>query len=154
VVDRTDPSKGFNWDALFWRIGQTGQRPFEWPTPNGMPDDADYWTTTNGMLQRWNLPYVVAQWWGGNVAIDLSRQTSAGLSCTAVVDFWIDRLCGYAIAPAARQALIAFMAQGGDASLPPAPTPREPDWGDPARLKDRLNSMVQLLAMSPDFQMR
>ncbi len=86
--------------------------------------------------------------------IDTWGSTPQGLTCTEIVDYWINRLCGFAIAPDVRDSLIAFMAQGKDANRPPEPLPSRPDWGDPKALKDRLNSLVQLLAMTPDFQFR
>jgi hypothetical protein len=46
------------------------------------------------------------------------------------------------------------MAQEGDPNQPPQPTSKEPDWGKSEALVDRLNSMVQLLAMCPDFHLR
>lgn len=153
-IDPTNPDRGYNWASLGWQLRNMGHRLFEWPTPTGHPDVQSYWASTDGMLRRWNLPYWVTQWWSGNVQIDLQTQTPAGATCTQIVDFWIDRLCGFALTPTTRQALIDFMAQGGNPNQPPKPTSREPDWNDPAALIDRLNSMVQLLAMTPEFQMR
>jgi uncharacterized protein (DUF1800 family) len=156
-VDPADPNKGDYWNIFFYRMSETGHRLFEWSTPTGHPDLASYWASTNGMLRRWNLPYIVTQSWGGNFAIDVKGQTDANVpngSCTQIVDFWIKRLCGRSITPSAREALIAFMAQGGDANQPPKPTQRAPDWNDPSAITDRLNSMVQLLAMCPDFHYR
>ena len=153
-IDPDDASVGFNWSSLNWRMNDTGHALYEWPSPNGYPDVASFWVTTNGMLQRWKLPFIIAQQWGGATTVDIWATTPTGLTCTQIVDFWIDRLCSFAINPNVRAELIAFMAQGNDASKPPVPLAKRPDWGDPNALKDRLSAMVQLLAMSPDFQMR
>lgn len=32
-----------------------GQQPFNWGTPDGYPDKADYWESTTGMLYRWDF---------------------------------------------------------------------------------------------------
>ena len=94
----------------------------------------------------------------GNVALDLRAQTDAavpGGSCVQIVDYWIGRLCGYAIDPAARQALIAFLAQsaqGGDPNQPPKPMNGEPNTAE--LISQRLSATVQLLAISPAFQVR
>lgn len=149
-----DERKGGFWGSLFWNVDATGHRLFAWGPPTGHPDVASYWANTNGLLQRWNLPYVITQTWGGNVQIDLLAQTDMNASCVQIVDFWIDRLCGYAINPAVRQALISFLAQEGDPNQPPKPTSKAPDWNNEAALADRLFSMVQLLAASPDFHAR
>ena len=76
------------------------------------------------------------------------------LTCTQLVNYWIDRLCGFTINSPVRAELIAFMAQGGDANQPPVPTTRAPDWGNVTGVKDRVRAMVQLLAASPDFHSR
>lgn len=121
-----DPNAGDYWGSLLWNYGQAGHQLFEWPTPTGYPDLASYWASTKRhAARRWNLPYILTRPWGGNVALDLRAQTDAavpGGSCVQIVDYWIGRLCGYAIDPAARQALIAFLAQsaqGGDPTRPP-----------------------------------
>jgi uncharacterized protein (DUF1800 family) len=153
-----DPNGGSYWSSFFWNIGATGHKMFEWATPTGHPDRATYWASTNGMLRRWNLPYVLTQSWGGHVGIDLRGQTDAavpGGSCIQIVDFWIDRLCGYTINPSVRQELIDFMAQksqGGDPNQPPKPMNGEPNTAE--LISTRISAMVQLLAMSPDFQAR
>lgn len=147
-------SGGGRWGARIWAFNSTGQRLYEWPTPTGHPDLASHWVNTNDLLRRWNLPFVLSQPWGGDVRIDLRGQTNMNASCTEIVDLWIGRLCGFSIDPAARQELIAFMSQGGNVSQPPRPLPDAPDWNDPNALTDRLNSMVQLLAMCPDFHAR
>ncbi len=153
-IDPNDASLGFNWSALNWRMNETGHSLYEWASPNGYPDVSSFWVTTNGMMQRWKLPFIVAQQWGGAATVNAWAATPSGLSCTQIVDYWINRLCGFTINPDVRTELIAFMAQGNDASKAPEPLKSRPDWGDPNALKDRLSAMVQLLAMSPDFQMR
>lgn len=153
-----DPNGGGYWGSFFYNIGMSGHKLFEWATPTGHPDRASYWASTNGMLRRWNLPYVLTQSWGGHVGIDLRTQTDAsvpGGSCIQIVDFWIDRLCGYTINSGVRQELIDFLAQkaqGGDPNQAPKPMNGEPN--NAQLITDRINAMVQLLAMSPDFQAR
>lgn len=110
--------------------------------------------STNGLLQRWNIPYVFSQSWGGDIQIDLLGTTDMQSSCVDIVDFWINRLCGYEIDAGRREELIAFMAQEGDPAQAPQPTDGAPDWKNPEALQDRLISMVQLLAMYPEFHMR
>lgn len=151
---QNDTLENTRWDRVNWNVGNTGHWIFEYPAPTGYPDTMDYWVSTNGMLRRWNLPYILTQSWGGGVEIDLVGQTDMNKSCTEIVDGWIARLFGYEISPSVRQALIEFMAQGGDVNEAPQPTEREPDWGKPEALEDRLRSMVQLLASSPEFQTR
>jgi uncharacterized protein (DUF1800 family) len=153
-IDPANPDRGWNWFRRTWSLGDAYHRLFEWPTPTGVPDTADHWTTTDGMMRRWNMPHLLSQWWGGGVVFDLANQTAPGASCREIVDFWISRLCGFEVSATTRSALIDFMAQGNDPSRPPVPTPRAPDWGKPEALPDRLSSMIQLLTMSPEFHLR
>ncbi|GIV88943.1 MAG: hypothetical protein KatS3mg055_1461 [Chloroflexus sp.] len=53
-----------------------------------------------------------------------------------------------------RTLLINFLAQGGDPNQPPQPLRSAPDWGSAEAVRDRINAMVQLLAMSPEFWLR
>lgn len=142
------------WMRIFNEYQHTGQRLFAWPTPAGHPDLMSYWANSNGMLRRWELPFVLAQNWGGNVQVDLLGQVDLNATCVQIVDAWIARLCGYTISSNTRQALIDFLAQGGDPDQPPQPTAEPPDWGDPLAVQDRALTLVQLLAASPDFQAR
>ncbi|GAB4436787.1 MAG: DUF1800 domain-containing protein [Chloroflexi bacterium OHK40] len=149
-----DTSRGGYWASLFYTADQTGHRLFGWDTPTGHPDVASYWANTNGMLTRWNCIYNLTQSWGGNVQIDLIGQTNLGASCAAIVDAWTARLCGYALQPSVRSALIAFLAQGGDTNAPPQPLRGAPDWGAAEALHDRVRAMVHLLAMTPEYSLR
>jgi uncharacterized protein (DUF1800 family) len=151
---RANANEGAYWDAIFWQADQSGHRLFGWATPTGHPDVASHWANTQSLLMRWNLPYRFSQSWGGNVAINLLSQTTMTSSCTAIVDNWVNRLCGFTISNTTRDALISFLAQGGNPNQPPRPTSQAPDWGDNNALKDRLESMIQLLAMSPEFHLR
>ncbi|MBS1966099.1 MAG: DUF1800 domain-containing protein [Chloroflexi bacterium SZAS-1] len=153
-----DPSAGDYWESFFWQYDAAGQPLFEWPTPTGYPDLASYWANTNGMLRRWNLPYLLVQPWGGNMAVDLRAQTDAavpGGTCIQITDYWISRLCGYSITPGVRTELIHFLAQvaqGGDPNQPPKPMNGEPNTAD--LITERIEALVQLIAITPDFQRR
>jgi uncharacterized protein (DUF1800 family) len=157
-------NQGGFWGGLFHHADMTGHRLFGWEPPTGHPDTTEYWANTNSLITRWNLPYNVTQWWGGNVQIDVVAQTAFDQSCFAIVDFWLERLCGFAVAPHVRKALVDFLAQGKDPNLPPQLTtrinergqevPSSPDWTDPTALHDRVRALVQLIAATPEFQLR
>lgn len=149
-----DATRGGYWGSLFYNADLSGHRLFGWDTPTGHPDTASYWANTNGMLVRWNNFYNLTQSWGGNVQIDIIGQTNLGSSCTQIVDSWVNRLCGFAIAPWIQRDLATFLAFGGDVNAPPRPTRSAPDWGAIEGVHDRVRAMVQLLAMSPDFNLR
>jgi hypothetical protein len=44
---------------LWYSVQNTlGQLPFHWPTPDGYPDNQDYWASTGGLLNRWRLSFL------------------------------------------------------------------------------------------------
>lgn len=164
VAVNGNTSQGGYWSGILNQADTTGHRLFGWEPPTGHPDEADYWANTNGMLTRWSLPYNLTQGWGGNIQVDVVAQTPTGVSCYAVVDFWLSRLCGYSVAPWVRQALVSFLAQGMNPNEPPQLKTRvdergrvenlAPDFGDPRALDDRIRSLVQLIATTPEFNLR
>ena len=44
-----------NGELLFGVASVLGQIPFYWPTPDGYPDEASYWGSTGGLLNRWRI---------------------------------------------------------------------------------------------------
>lgn len=149
LTDDAHPS-GSCWGSLFSNLSNTGHRLYEWPTPTGHPDLASYWLSTNGMLRRWNIPYslISTGQYGVNAQVNLFAQTPAGLTATQIVDFWIERLFGYAIGSSTRTALISFMAQTGSPNAPP------PLFSGETTLQERIECLVYLMSMAPEFQQR
>ena len=47
-----------NGQLFFFAQSILGQLPFYWPTPDGYPDQQDYWASTGGMLNRWRLSFL------------------------------------------------------------------------------------------------
>lgn len=135
---------------FFWRTEQTGYRLFSWPTPTGHPDNAAYWLGTNVMLNRWNLIFEMQANWLTVATFDLPGQTPAGATCRQIVDFWIARLLGRAVSPEIHTDLLDFMRQKNDPNTVSGPdaAPRGND------VPDRINNLVTLICMLPDFQWR
>jgi uncharacterized protein (DUF1800 family) len=149
-----------HWGDIFYRVDLSGHRLFQWPTPTGHPDLMSYWANTNSTLHRWNLPYTLTRSWGGAVQIELLDMIDPSWSCITIVDTWIERMFGYQISATVRRELINFLAQENDPNQPPQPRKDSqgrvtaPDWDDEDYLRDRLQALMQLLVMSPDYQLR
>lgn len=43
---------------FFFAQNILGQLPYNWPTPDGYPDEQAYWASTGGMLNRWRLSFL------------------------------------------------------------------------------------------------
>lgn len=133
--------------GLFNQVAEMGYRQFAWPTPTGHPDDATYWLSTNVMLRRWNVLLALLGTSLGTATFNLQAQMPAGTSTSRqIVDFWVGRLLGRAVSPAMYTQFLDFMRQGLDPDLPPG--------GTAADLASRMNNLVALICMVPDFQLR
>ncbi len=50
--------------ALVYQLGDAGQSPMNWPTPDGFPIPSAAWGSTNATLSRWNfIRSIVNGWW-------------------------------------------------------------------------------------------
>lgn len=132
---------------LFWALSQMGYRLFNYHAPTGHPDFADYWLSTNVMVRRWNIVSNLTSDWMEAATFNIAQQDPETVRTSEqIAAYWLNRLLGYA--PSNYQkALTAFLAQSGN----PNAVPTGEDDGD---LVQRLNSMVALIAMLPEFQLR
>jgi hypothetical protein len=132
--------------ALLSRLEIMGQLPFNWPPPNGYPDTADVWGTTNGLLDRFNLALALGAESLPGVAIDVASLT-AGLyhpTPAELADHLAERLLARPLAQRDHRQVIRILAAGGS---PAAPIPE-------SELRSRTLSGMALLLGSPYFQWR
>jgi len=51
-------------NAHTWQVGEMGQRPFNWPAPNGFPDVAGAWCSVGRVLSSWSAHMTLSGgWW-------------------------------------------------------------------------------------------
>jgi uncharacterized protein (DUF1800 family) len=82
-------------DKDIWlQFNQMGQPTFEWPTPDGPPDENSSWS--NNLMPRWKFAYNLARDFFKDTTVDISRLTSmvANPSPTALIDEISLRLLG------------------------------------------------------------
>lgn len=111
-----------------------GQIPYNWSTPDGYPDQASWWLTTNGLLTRWNLAFLALSGELGSISIDLEAQVEEGGSAADAVDLLSLRYLGEPL-PADARAVLLDLAAGYD-------------------LHDILPGLAALILSSPYFQVR
>ncbi len=136
--------------SLIGRYRLIGQQLFHWKPPNGWPDVAGAWQNSNSYVMRWRLAnWLIDSYIDGNLAIDILGQApQTEQSATELVDFWLSELIGYTgIEETDRQDMIAFMADGGD---PDALL----DFPADNSIRNRVRSLIALMLMSPEFQMK
>ncbi len=132
--------------SLFWQLQEMGYRMFNWGPPTGHPEESAAWLSTNGMLRRWNIINQLQSTWLKAATFDLPGQTPTGLTSRQIVEFWIARLLAVAPPQSTINRLVDLMRQNGSADAPPS--------GSAEEIADRIRSMVTLIAMTPEFQLR
>ncbi len=146
-------SLGLVWDAsgyegvkaLVWSIGDAGQSPMNWPTPDGYPQAAAAWGSTSATLQRWNFTRsLVSGWWPTTLrrsATLLQHVHPAALPPThgQLVDGVARQLFGRTLGATNSGTVLTFL--GVTASTPLSATSPAVTW--------RLGEWVSLLLDSP-----
>ena len=111
-----------------------GQVPFTWQPPNGFPDVAGYWSTTSGLLERWNFGLLLTLGQIDGVKTDIKSLTKDAGSAQDVVDVLSIRFLGEVLPTDARSILIDFISSGN--------------------LDNDIPSVAGLILGSPHFQVR
>ncbi len=141
-----DPDTGtFDW--LFYN---TGHYPFAWHPPNGYPDFSEAWVSSSPRVLSWKMTnwLIDVEDPSGAYRLNAFAQTPPSVrSADDLADFWIDRVLGRPMSAADRQEVVDLMAQGVNPSFD-LPLDTDPE------LRDRLQTMVGLLFLSPDFLWR
>ncbi len=136
-----------NANNTFWYYYESaGQALFSRRSPDGYPDRQSDWSNTTALMQRWRFANLLVQGYLGSATVSLLGQMPGSVTTpNQIVDFWIDRLLGRPMDPAAnRELVLDFIAQG-----------RNPNSALPGdQVADRLPHMVALILMAPDFQWR
>ncbi|MFV1949665.1 MAG: DUF1800 family protein [Anaerolineales bacterium] len=75
-------------------LAQMGQLLFNWATPDGYPDEKNAWTSTNGMLSRWNYALAVAFNVSRDSKVEWDSLTGDSGSVRETIDLLSSRLLG------------------------------------------------------------
>ncbi|MGH1335713.1 MAG: DUF1800 domain-containing protein [Aureispira sp.] len=136
---------------LRWMLGELGQMPFSAPAPDGFPDRAEHWSSSNMLLQRWNvMPKLLYSNWHKIFSNFEQLFLDTQQSSQAIVQQCLERLLGKKQATAFKhkEHLMALLL-------------RENKTADQAPLiynaEDKKYLFAQLwafVAMTPEFQYR
>ena len=120
---------------------------FLWGTPNGWPDDSEYWLSTTGLMTQWNTNLTAMA--NGALSVTLRNESLQTNSVSALLDDWIGRIIGYQISSAGYSALRTMAAQStgissylgnGTASV--------------QTQENELRRLVALISTAPEFAYR
>lgn len=134
-------------DAFRWIFDPMGQPAFAWRPPNGPPDTADKWATSNGLLRRWNWITQIASGWyderGLDYAVDVVTPSELR-TAREIAAFWSDRIIARSVSGHTSFALMEFLAEGRS---PDAPLPAD-------QIAGKLKMLAGLCTLTPEFQRR
>ena len=157
-------------DSIFYRLDDTGQRPFDNDTPTGYPDEKALWSGTGPLVTSWRtITYFLnrsASTYddpdtgviGGLRYFNLAEQSNtlipdtANRTPTQLVDIWMTHLRGYAYDAVTRTRLITFVVDKSGATA----TQSIHDVTDTNNLSNSstyqrvVYTLVGLIMMSPD----
>ncbi|MBC8100850.1 MAG: DUF1800 domain-containing protein [Armatimonadetes bacterium] len=133
--------------AVVYTLEPMSQLPYFWFPPNGYPDVAGAWISTNGLLNRWNAAINLAAAGEGmfeGVALNLDMVIPEAATVGELVDTAAQHILGAPLPDADRTHFINFVSRDGD----------EGQRVDTDLRNTKLSGVVGLLMASPYFQWR
>lgn len=134
--------------AVLTMVDVMGQRPFDWPRPDGFPDTAQAWTSDSRMLGSFKIHHNSAGGWGPTTGVRYASAESWipewNLPFAMVVDHICRRLLGRRSTPR----LLYAACKAVDA------TPRERIGRDHRLVLWRMQQLLQVLLDSPEHMSR
>lgn len=142
------------WWALWEMLQSLGQMPYGWHPPNGYPDVAAAWLSTNGLLARWNIamrlthgayedPYGLG--WG--TTAPLRERIGDPQTIGQLVDEVAAQVFGAPLVGTDRAQFVAYVAENEDVAAADQPLTG-------FTLARKLGSLFGLMLASPQFQWR
>ena len=125
---------------------------FAWPAPNGRPDVNDYWLATGANLTTWNLLLQFPAWATNRTTLLDQTPVDGLVSATPLVEYWVGRLVGFALAAPTMTALVAD--QGGSQGVLAAVRAGMTTTAQIARIETALRRLVSMIATTEEFSYR
>lgn len=148
---RATGTEAYEWWRLEEMVFTLGQPPYGWHPPNGYPDVAPAWTSTGGLLMRWNVAmqlthgaYSDAEEEGYGLTTQIRQRIGSPQTVGELVDAVAEQIFG---APLANQNRAAFVAYASDDEGATKPVTLR-------LLSRKLGSLFGLMLASPIYQWR
>ncbi len=103
--------------ACVGQVGTMGQRPFDWPRPDGPPDVGDAWSSVSRLISCWSLHYAMAGAWQPGTGVSFRAPESWLPPLPSTVAGVVDHVSRQLLCRPADARLIAVVAERID--LPP-----------------------------------
>lgn len=112
---------------LYEVLDRLGQVPFRWPSPDGYPMRAAYWTATSTLLTRWNFGLGLAEHdLDGRVRVPVNRILGGARTPAEIVAGLEERVLGRAMTAADRATISSAAAFGRPTDQPLPASLRRP----------------------------
>jgi len=143
-------------DSIWSRLTDTGHYPYGYEAPTGYPDERVQWQGSGALIMSWRaVTYLLRQ----PTIVNLALQTNTGIpnaadrTPTNVVNFWMDRVLGYALEANQSSRMVNFIIEsvGGTANTTIL---NNSDTGYYSKYQKVLRALVGLILMSPDAMRR
>ena len=126
------------------RNAPTGPAP---RLPNGRPDFNGFWLGTGAVLNAWNALIQFNHWTTNHTTFDAQTPPGAAATATGVVEYWVGRMVGHALAPSRMSALIED--QGRSVGVPAARKSSNAEYREQAYWR-----LISLIATTEEFSYR
>ncbi len=135
------------YDGAWLVFSSLGDGMFVWATPEGRPDTDAQWQTAAANLETWNTLLQIMS--TPSLRTSLYDQTPLEYAGSAIqiVEYWVGRMVGRTLRPAAMQALI-------DEALTPIGVLAAYRSAGINNIETALRRLTSLIAISPEFGMR
>ncbi len=100
--------------TLTYHLKRMGQLPYNWPMPDGYPDEAGYWISTNSLMYRWQYGLVIGKGGGQNIAIDMDELIGGATTARTLVETLRANVLRRELSDDDRNNIVAYAAEGGD----------------------------------------
>ncbi|WP_456405624.1 DUF1800 domain-containing protein [Thiolapillus sp.] len=121
-----------------------GQTPFNWVPPDGFPDHAGYWASSNGMLNRWNFSTALAGNRIPGIPFDYRKLTGTIRNPNNLVTYLERHLLYRPVSEADRDLFIRYLSNGQPSLQAVANE----------QLDERVPGLIGLMLASDYFQYR
>lgn len=133
-------------DSLAWTLGST--LPFQWPRPDGAPDDAGSWGSATRMLNSWRMHWDAAGGWWPSQAVTYRSPASWLPQRSIRFDLLVDHLCRLLLGRRSSATLLQAASVATDVGLSESITASHPlvAW--------KMPRLLLVLLDSPDHMSR
>ncbi len=93
-------------NAMIWQAADIGQAPFDWPRPDGQPQDNRSWSSVSRLLASFDAHYSIVNGWWPKIDITYRRPAQWLPAASVRFDVLVEHLCGQLLGRSASPRLL------------------------------------------------